>query len=112
MGGAMDPRVKQSFEFPGYVSKPQHTYTPYHTKALNALRKATPNISKSFLDKHDVFFESASITQTIDLISEGPIEGFSDKAGNTIRFYNDNRFMNTNFFKSVYCRDERKRWKF
>ena len=47
MGGAMDPRVKQSFEFPGYVSKPQRTYTPYHTKALNALRKATPNISKS-----------------------------------------------------------------
>ena len=78
-------------------------YLSYEEKKKNAKRKRTPIISKDLdgdLDKDFDVLESASTMQIIDLISEGPIEGFSDKDGNSLRFFKANRQLNFPFFWS------------
>ena len=64
-----------------------YTYVPYDWKKITAIRKRTPATTRggSKDQKKKTHFESASLTKTVDLISEGPIEGFSDKVGNTIK---------------------------
>ena len=85
-------------------------YLSYEEKKENARRARTPRISKdldSDLSKDFEVLESASTMQIIDLISEGPIEGFSDKNGNTLRFFKANRKINFPFLQSVFL-DETK----
>ena len=85
-------------------------YVSYEEKKENARKARTPRISKdldSALDDDFEMLESASTMKIIDLISEGPIEGFSDKNGNTLRFFKSNRKMNFPFLQSIFL-DETK----
>ena len=80
-------------------------YVSYEEKKASARLAFTPPISKdldSELDKDVEVLESASVMKVIDLISEGPIEGFSDKDGNTLRFFKPNRKENFPFLQSVF----------
>ncbi len=67
----------------------------------------TPPIRKD-LDEAEVgdnkteYLESASSISIVDLISEGPIEGFCDENGETLNFFwTSNRETNTSFLQSV-----------
>ena len=82
-----------------------YTYVPYEWKNITALRKRTPSTTQGLKKGSEDYFESASLAKTVDLICEGPIEGFSDKKGETIRFFQDARFDNQDFLKSIYLND-------
>ena len=81
-----------------------YTYVPYDWKAITAIRKRTPSTTKDSNEGTD-YFESASLAKTVDLICEGPIEGFSDKSGETVRFFANSRVANTDFLKSIYLNE-------
>ena len=86
-------------------------YVSYEEKKDNARLATTPRISKELdeelKDKKFNVLESASTMKIIDLISEGPIEGFSDQNTNTLRFFKSNRNINFPFLQSVFL-DETK----
>ena len=81
-----------------------YTYVPYAWKRITAIRKRTPWTVKAG-GGDGSYFESASLAKTVDLICEGPIEGFSDRSGETIRFFQDSRLENIDFLKSIYLND-------
>ena len=82
-----------------------YTYPYYDWKLDTAIRKETPFVSKANKKGEDQYFESASLSKIVDLICEGPIEGFSDKAGNTIRFFSALRSQNLQYLKSIFLND-------
>ena len=82
-----------------------YTYPYYEWKIDTAIRKETPFVSKANKKGEDQYFESASLSKIVDLICEGPIEGFSDKAGNTIRFFSALRSQNLQYLKSIFLND-------
>jgi hypothetical protein len=82
-----------------------YTYPYYFWKQDTAIRKETPFVSKANKKGEDQYFESASLSKIVDLICEGPIEGFSDKAGNTIRFFSALRSQNLQYLKSIFLND-------
>ena len=82
-----------------------YTYVPYKWKSVTALRKRTPSTTQGLKKGSEDYFESASLAKTVDLICEGPIDGFSDKKGETIRFFQDARLDNQDFLKSIYLND-------
>jgi hypothetical protein len=81
-----------------------YTYVPYNWKSITAIRKRTPSTTRFTSDSKD-YFESASLARTVDLICEGPIDGFADKSGETIKFFGNNRVSNLDFLKSIYLND-------
>jgi len=84
------------------------TYTPYEAKKQMAARKHTPisaRGSKNTKVNDEDYFESASLTKVVDLICEGPIEGFSTESGETMTFFSQNRNDNLDFLKSIYLND-------
>lgn len=81
-----------------------YTYVPYDWKSITAIRKRTPSTTRFTSDSKD-YFESASLARTVDLICEGPIDGFADKSGETIKFFGNNRVSNLDFLKSIYLND-------
>ncbi len=82
-----------------------YTYPYYDWKLDTAIRKETPLVSKANKKDEDQYFESASLSKIVDLICEGPIEGFSDKGGNTIRFFSALRSQNLQYLKSIFLND-------
>ena len=69
------------------------TYTPPIRKDLD---------SSEVDDVKTEYLESASSISIVDLISEGPIEGFCDENGETLNFFwTSNREANTLFLQSV-----------
>ncbi|MAH47578.1 hypothetical protein CMI37_17285 [Candidatus Pacearchaeota archaeon] len=96
----------------GVGRRAQGNYVPYLERLKEALgtEKAevgrTPPID-SFnkgTDDED-YFESASVARIVDVICEGPIEGFADKNGDSIKFFPQNRMDNIDYLQSVYLND-------
>ena len=80
------------------------TYVPYEAKKQIAARKRTPFCANLGTEIND-YFESASLTKVVDLICEGPIEGFSTENGETSTFFHKSRQENVDYLKSVYLDD-------
>ena len=92
----------------GYEMLGDYTYVPYARKQDMAARKPTPECGPGLSDtetNEEDYFESASLAQTIDLISEGPIDGFCGSDGETIHFYESDQSVTNEHLKSIYLND-------
>jgi predicted phage tail protein len=105
-----------------YNSENKFKYLSYQEKRGKARRIQTPSISKSLdsvwarddkltsddndeveeVEKNAEYLESTSVMKIIDLISEGPIEGFANKNGDTLDFFQADKATNLSFLQSVY----------
>lgn len=96
-----------------YNSKSAYRYTAYSDKINKARKIQTPPIFRSLdasfsevegqsKNTNVEYLESVSVGKIIDLISEGPIDGFCDKEGNTLDFFTADKTSNTSFLQSVY----------